>query len=46
MCIVIGMSAQKVAEPGDVTWKQRANSCDGNSNLKMTGTWQLRERCR
>ena len=46
MCIVIGMSAQKVVEPGDVTWKQRVNSCDGNSNLKMTGTWQLRGRCR
>lgn len=40
------MSAQKVVEPGDVTWKQRANSCDGNSKLKMIGTWQPKEKCR
>lgn len=40
------MSAQKVVEPGDVTWKQRVNSYDGNWNLKTTGTWLPKERCR
>lgn len=46
ICVVTETSAQKVVVPGDVTWKQRVNSCDGNSNLKMIGTWQLRGRCR
>jgi hypothetical protein len=40
------MNAQKVVGPGDVILKQRVNSCDRNSNLKMIGTWQLKERCR
>lgn len=44
--IVSGMNAQKVAGPGDVISKQRVNSYDGNSNLRMIGTWRLKERCR